>query len=75
MVTYAVAFVFVIFDFLWGALEYWRQGHRRIALASATAARIAGLVLVAAIYVLRYGDNPWAWIGLPMACRYRLHGC
>jgi len=75
MVTYAVALALFLCGFSWGALECWRLGRRRVAIVSAIAGGIAGVALIAVIYLLRNTDNPWAWIGLPGACQYTLRGC
>jgi len=75
MLTYAVALAFFLCGLLWGAVEYWRLDRRRTAIAAAAAGCVAGAALIGVIYILRGTDNPWAWIGMPMACRYTLHGC
>jgi hypothetical protein len=51
------------------------RGQRRTAIVSAAVGCVTGIALVMVIHLLRHTDNPWAWIGLPMACRYTLRGC
>jgi hypothetical protein len=60
---------------LWAAWEYGRQGNRRGSLLALSGAGVAGIALLGTAYLLMYSYNPWAWIGLPMACRYTLRGC
>jgi hypothetical protein len=75
MVTYAAGLGVLFCGLLRAAVEYWRRGQRGIALLSATAGGVAAVALIAVIYLLRHTEKPWAWIGLPMACRYTLRGC
>jgi len=75
MVPYAVALTLLLYGLLWAAVECWRLGRHRAAIVSTTTDGIVGIALIAVIYLLHDTDNPWAWIGLPMACRYTLQGC
>ncbi len=75
MVTWAVAFALVAGGLVWAAVEHRRRRERpgmHVAIAEAC---LATLIVIGAIIVLFKTDNPWAWIGLPMACRYTLRGC
>jgi hypothetical protein len=75
LVTLAVAAVFVCATFLWRSVETWRAGKRTGAFVSLVAAAVEAIALAAFVYGLGITDSPWAWIGLPMACRYTLRGC
>jgi hypothetical protein len=75
MVTWAIGTVILVCASIWSAIEYRRLGQRGGVVAAITVGAVAGIALVGFIYVLETTDNPWAWIGLPMACRYTLHGC
>ena len=75
MVTIAAVLIGALFAFGWGAVGNWRLGERRAAIAYVTMCGVSALAVAGAIYLLATTDNPWAWVGFPMACRWRLHGC
>ena len=75
MVTVAVLLGLLVCVFPWAAVEQWRRGERRTSVFPVAMACVAGIGFVMTIHFLRHTDNPWAWIGMPMACKYTLRGC
>lgn len=73
--TFVVIAAFACVVFLWGAVESWLKGDVTSALIASGATVASAIVLIGFVYVLTHTTNPWAWIGLPMACRYTLRGC